>query len=148
MEHISRTKKILLFKKLYGPFLWMGFNCPKATELQWGGSLIFATKFPEIPRTHLIDPRSMKGWDDVRSTVPLDWESSALTTRRRRHLIVRAKSFLVYCKKMLHQSVIFFLFYCFYYWLGKNLRVLSSSKIYEKYGTSSFRTFFNYIQEQ
>ena len=47
--------------KLYGPFLWMGFKCPKATEPLPGGSLFFTTKFPEIPRTHLIDLRRMKG---------------------------------------------------------------------------------------
>ena len=33
----------------------MGFNCPKATKLQQGGSLLFTTKFPEAPGTHLID---------------------------------------------------------------------------------------------
>ena len=41
--------------KLYGSFLWMGFNCLKATEPLRGGSLLFTTKFPEIPGTHLID---------------------------------------------------------------------------------------------
>ena len=46
--------------KLYGSFLWMGFNCLKATEPLRGGSLLFTTKFPEIPGTHLIDLRRMK----------------------------------------------------------------------------------------
>ena len=32
-------------KKLYGPFLWMGFYCLKATAR-------FTTKFPEIPGTN------------------------------------------------------------------------------------------------
>ena len=41
--------------KLFGPFIWMGFNCLKATEPLRGGSLLFTTKFPEIPGTHLID---------------------------------------------------------------------------------------------
>ena len=41
-------------KKLYGPFLWMGFNYFKATEPLQGGSLLFTTKFQEIPSTHLI----------------------------------------------------------------------------------------------
>ena len=27
----------------------MGFNCLKATEPLWGGSLLFTAKFPEIP---------------------------------------------------------------------------------------------------
>ena len=47
------------FKKLYGPFLWMGFNCLKA-----GATLrrqfAFTTKFPEIPGTHFIDLERMK----------------------------------------------------------------------------------------
>ena len=38
-------------KKLYGPFFWMGFNCPKATEPIQGDSLIFTTKFPGVPGT-------------------------------------------------------------------------------------------------
>ena len=32
--------------ELYGPFLLMGINCPKATESLWGNSLLFTTKFP------------------------------------------------------------------------------------------------------
>ena len=47
-------------KKLYGPFLWMGFNCLKATEPLRGVALLFTTKFPEIPGTHLIDLGRMK----------------------------------------------------------------------------------------
>ena len=35
-------------KKLYGPFLWIGFNCLKATEPLWGDSLLFTAKSPEI----------------------------------------------------------------------------------------------------
>ena len=31
----------------------MGFNCLKATEPLWGGSLLFTTKFPEIPKYNL-----------------------------------------------------------------------------------------------
>ena len=33
----------------------MLFNFIKATKPQRGGSLLFATKFAEIPGTHLID---------------------------------------------------------------------------------------------
>ena len=32
----------------------MGFNCLKARDTLRGGSLLFATKFPEIPGTHSI----------------------------------------------------------------------------------------------
>ena len=50
----------LNFRKLYGPFLWMGFNYLKATEPLQGGSLLFTTKFQEILGTHLINLRKMK----------------------------------------------------------------------------------------
>ena len=36
-------------------FLWMGFNWLKAIEPLRGDSLLFTTKFPEIPGTDLID---------------------------------------------------------------------------------------------
>ena len=39
----------------------MEFNCLKATESLRGGSLLFTTKFLEIPGTHLIDLGKMKG---------------------------------------------------------------------------------------
>ena len=38
----------------------MGFNCLKVKEPLPGGSLLFTTKFPEIPGTHLIDLGRMK----------------------------------------------------------------------------------------
>ena len=38
----------------------MGFSCLKAGEPQLGDSLLFTTKSPEGPGTHLIDLRSMK----------------------------------------------------------------------------------------
>ena len=53
--------KLSLNFKLYGPFLWMGFNCLKATEPLQGDSLIFTTKSPEVPATHLVDLERMKG---------------------------------------------------------------------------------------
>ena len=46
----------------------MRFNCLKVTEPQQGGSLLFTTKFPETPDTHLIDLGSMKGWIDLGAT--------------------------------------------------------------------------------
>ena len=42
---------VLIFlkkEKLYGPFLWMGFNCLKATEPLRGGTLLFTIKLPSI----------------------------------------------------------------------------------------------------
>ena len=64
LEQIRWLKK----KKLYGPFLSMEFNCLKATELLRGGSLLFTTKLPDIPGTHLIDLRRMKGWVNLGAT--------------------------------------------------------------------------------
>ena len=53
-----------------------------------GRSLLFTTKFPEIPVIHFIywpqkDGRLVKTWSHlvVLNTGPLDWESSSLTTR-------------------------------------------------------------------
>ena len=41
---IYEFKRINNFKKkLYAPFLLMGFSCQKATEPQQGGSLLFTT---------------------------------------------------------------------------------------------------------
>ena len=49
-----------LFKTLW-PFLCMGFKRLTATKPLQGGSLLFTTKFPEIPGTHLIDLGRMNG---------------------------------------------------------------------------------------
>ena len=40
----------VLEKKLYGPFLWMGFNCLKPTEPLRRGTLLFTTKLLSILR--------------------------------------------------------------------------------------------------
>ena len=56
----TRTTKIFTFK-LYGPFLWMTFNCLKATGPLRGDSLLFTTKSPGVPGTHLIDLGRTKG---------------------------------------------------------------------------------------
>ena len=54
-KHIKKVRKKNFFKKLYGPFLWMGFNCLKAWATS-RGSLLFTTKFPEIPGTEAAKP--------------------------------------------------------------------------------------------
>ena len=46
----------------------MEFNYLKATEPLQGGSLPFTTYFSEIPETHLIDIRRIKGWVDLGTT--------------------------------------------------------------------------------
>ena len=43
---IQLSAFIMNLKKLYGPSLWMGFNCLKAIESLRGGSLLFTTKIP------------------------------------------------------------------------------------------------------
>ena len=41
---------LVFFKKtLYSPFLWMGFNCHKATGPLQGDSLLFTTTPPGVP---------------------------------------------------------------------------------------------------
>ena len=37
-------------------------------EPLWGGSLLFTTKFSEIPGTRFINLRRMKGWADLGAT--------------------------------------------------------------------------------
>ena len=54
-------------KKIYGPFLWMGSTASRLKPLR-GGSLLFTTKFPEIPGTHFIGLGRMKDWVDLGAT--------------------------------------------------------------------------------
>ena len=75
IDNISCLKKTfmkkvfkVLFKKLYDPFLRMGFNCLKAVEPLRGGSLLRTTKFLEVLSTHLIDLGRLKGWVDLGAT--------------------------------------------------------------------------------
>ena len=56
-----KNKKNFFLINFMAPFLWMRFNYLKATEPLRGGSLLFTTKFPEIPGTHFINLRRMKG---------------------------------------------------------------------------------------
>ena len=55
------------FKKLYGLFLWIGFNCLKATEAPRGDSLLFTTKSLEVRGAHFIDLERMKNWVYLRN---------------------------------------------------------------------------------
>ena len=48
------------YKKTLWPLLWMGFNCLKGKEPLRGDSLLFTTKFPGVPSTHLINVVKMK----------------------------------------------------------------------------------------
>ena len=69
------------------PFYGYGSAASRLEPIR-GGSLLYNTKFPEIPGTHFINLRRMKGLVDLRATQDwesnwrlLDWESSTFTTR-------------------------------------------------------------------
>ena len=75
-----------ILKKLYGPFLWMGFNCLKA-RATLGRQFIF---YHEVPRNSWYSfyrprmaERLRQPWSHpvVLNTGPLDLEYRALTTR-------------------------------------------------------------------
>ena len=81
-----KCKKNKKKKKLYGLFLWMGFNCLKARAT----SRRQFTFYHSVPRNSWYsfyqpwkDKRLSQPWSHpvVLNTGPLDWESSALTTR-------------------------------------------------------------------
>ena len=56
------------FKKNFMvPFYGWGSTASRLVPL-WGGSLLYTTKFPDIPGTHFTDLRRMKGWLDLRAT--------------------------------------------------------------------------------
>ena len=61
------------------PFYGWGSTTSRLQPLR-GGSLLFTTQFPEIPGK---DERLSRPWSHpvVLNTGPLDWESTALTTR-------------------------------------------------------------------
>ena len=54
-------QELMFLKKLYGPFLWTGFNCLTA-RATLRRQCTFYHKFSEIPGTHFIDLQRMKGW--------------------------------------------------------------------------------------
>ena len=57
-KHQKKKKKKK--KKIIAPFYGWGSTASRLQPLR-GGSLIFTTKFPEIPGTHFIDLGRMKG---------------------------------------------------------------------------------------
>ena len=94
MNHTNKVILVLSYfkKKLYGPFLWMGFNCLKATAT----SRRQFTFYHSVPRNSWYsfyrpwkDERLRRPWSHpvVLNTRLLDWESSALTTRLLLHNI-------------------------------------------------------------
>ena len=73
-------------KKLYGPFLWIGFNCLKASATS-RTQFTFYHYVPRYSWYSIYQPRKdetlSQPWShpEVLNTGPLDWKSSALTTR-------------------------------------------------------------------
>ena len=59
---------IIIIKTLWPPFLWMRFNCLKATESLQGDSLLFNIQFLEVSGTQLMELRKMKGSVDLVAT--------------------------------------------------------------------------------
>ena len=82
--HLSPCSGVhkLFLKKLYDPFLWMGFSCLKASELLRGDSLLFTTQFPWFPGTHLIDLGRMKGWVNLRASCGFEPGTRGLEIQR------------------------------------------------------------------
>ena len=87
-EKQTHMKEIFFKKKLYGPFSWMGFNSLKATKpLRWG-SFTFYHEVPTDSWYSFDQPRKDEKLSGrpcshpaVLNMGPLDWESTALTTR-------------------------------------------------------------------
>ena len=75
-----------------GYFLWMGFNCLKATEPLQGGSLLFTTKFPEIPGTHLIDLGRRKAESNLELPSGFDNWTPGMGIQRFNHLAIALSS--------------------------------------------------------
>ena len=54
-------------------------------EPLWAGSLLFTTKFPEVPGTHFIDLGNMKGWVDLVAPRGLEHGIPGLGIQRLNH---------------------------------------------------------------
>ena len=62
-----RIPKLTKKTNFMAPFYGWGSTASKLGPLQVG-SLLFTTKFPEIPRSHFIDIGRKKGWVDLGAT--------------------------------------------------------------------------------
>ena len=87
-ERFCRQKNTYFFEKNFmAPYYGSG-----STASRWHllciGSLFFVTEFPDISGNNFTNSRRMEGWVKLGATQwfwtcmgPLDWESSALTTK-------------------------------------------------------------------
>ena len=60
LKKLNYTKKNFKKKNFMAPFYGWGSTASRLEPLR-GSSLLFTTKFPEIPGTHIIDLGRMKG---------------------------------------------------------------------------------------
>ena len=67
LERGARQGDAIIRKNFMVLFYGWGSTVSRLEPLQ-GGSLLFTTKFPEIPGTHFIDLGRMKGWVDLGAT--------------------------------------------------------------------------------
>ena len=88
------SPRVLKKKPFMAPFHGWGSTASRLEPPQ-GGSLLFTTKFPEIPGINRSrkDERLSRPWNHpvVLNMGPLDWESNTLTTRP---LLHKNKNFL------------------------------------------------------
>ena len=92
---------VIISYNFYMNFLWIGFNCLKAREPLQRDSLLFAmvslrTFWYSYDRTQ-NDERLSRPWGQLMhfNQSPLDWESSAQTTRRLLCILAHLKIKLV-----------------------------------------------------
>ena len=81
---VSANRFYKVKENFQAPFYGWGSTASRLEPLR-GGSLLFTTKFPEIPGTHFINLGRMKDswlWSHlvILNAGLLDWESSTLTT--------------------------------------------------------------------
>ena len=86
LKVVRRQSTLYIYKKLYGPVLWMGFNCLKASATS-KRQFTFHHKVLRNPWFSLYrsrkDEKLSRPWRHpaILNTSPVDWESSTLTTR-------------------------------------------------------------------
>ena len=77
-EWISHLDLVFFLKKNFMALFYEWGSTASRLEPLRGSSLLFTTKFPEIPGTHFIDLRRIKGWVELGATsvvlniMPLD----------------------------------------------------------------------------
>ena len=67
MYEACQAVSAFLKKNFMAPFYGWGSTASRLVPVR-GGSLLFTTKFPDIPGTHFTDLRRMKGWVDLGAT--------------------------------------------------------------------------------